>query len=416
MRILHVNKFLYRRGGAEGYMEDVAALQREAGHEVAFWGMDHPENVHTTYERFFPRYLEFEPPPPGLKAKADIAARMLWSTSAKRGMAGVIEAFRPDVAHLHNVYHQLSPSILRPLAAAGVPAVMTLHDYKLACPTYQFLDHGQPCEACLGGHFHHAVRRRCKNGSLVSSTLAAVELTLHTRTGAYGHIGAFVCPSRFLRDKMVEAGVYPDRMRHIPHFVDHDGVAPATGPGTGVAFGGRLSPEKGVDTLIDAVGLDKRLRLRVAGDGPIRAELEERACRVAPGRIEFLGRVTKEALADVFRAAAVVAMPSRWYENQPMTVLEAYGCGRPVVGTALGGTPELVDDGVDGALVPPEDPTALASALARFTEDPATAHAMGAVGRGKLAATFAPGIHVQRIDAVYAEVGARPSPRREARR
>ena len=143
MRILHVNKFLYRRGGAEAYMEDLADLQVAAGHTVSFFGMAHPLNTHLEYASHYPRDIEFEPPPAQLSERVRGVARMLYSTSASKGMDAVLSEFRPDVVHLHNIYHQLSPSVLRPIARRRIPAVMTLHDYKLACPTYRFLDHAK---------------------------------------------------------------------------------------------------------------------------------------------------------------------------------------------------------------------------------------------------------------------------------
>ena len=135
------------------------------------------------------------------------------------GLLQAEEDFRPDVVHLHNVYHHLSPSILGPVARRRIPAVMTLHDYKLACPSYQFLDHGNLCQACLGGHFQNAIRRRCKDGSLGASVVVATELFIHTRTGAYAPVRRFICPSRFLAGRMKAAGVFPDRLRQVPHFV-----------------------------------------------------------------------------------------------------------------------------------------------------------------------------------------------------
>src|SRR5215213_1753232 len=232
MRILHVNKFLYRRGGAEGYMLDLAELQVRAGHEVAFYGMDHPEN----------------PPRP-----------------------------------------------------------------------YQLLDHGRVCEACLGGHFHHAVLRRCKDGSLGASAVVAVESTVHRLTRAYGTVGWFISPSRFLAGKMAQGGVSPDRLRVLDHFVDTASTVPKTVAGGQVLFAGRLAPEKGVDVLIGAMaGLGSWAELDVAGDGPERARLEALAVEHAPGRVRFHGRLPKGRLLDMVRSAAVVVVPSRWHENQPM--------------------------------------------------------------------------------------------------
>jgi glycosyltransferase involved in cell wall biosynthesis len=407
LRILHVNKYLYRRGGAESYMQAVAALQRDAGHEVAFFGMDHPENDPQPYAQHFPSYLELEPPPASAVDKFTGFGRMVWSTSARRGIDAVVASFQPDVVHLHNTYHHLSPSILGPVARRDIPAVMTLHDYKLACPTYRFLDKGELCEACLGGHFTQAVRRRCKDGSLGSSAAMAAELAIHTAVRAYRHVQVFVCPSRFMAGRMAAAGVFPERLRWIPHFVEPVPERSVEGSGP-VVVAGRLSPEKGVDTLIDAIGrLTEPVRLDVAGEGPDRARLEELATRTADGRVRFLGRLDSAEMDALIGDAVAVVLPSRWYENQPMIVLEAFARGVPVVASDLGGTPELIRHGTDGFLVPPDDPVSLASALQTLLDDPARTRAMGKAARERSLTDFAPDVHLARLDSAYADAGRR---------
>ncbi len=408
MRILHVNKFLYRRGGAEAYMEDLADLQVAAGHTVAFFGMAHPLNTHLEYARHFPSHIEMEPPPTSLQGRLRGAARMVYSTSASRGMDAVLAAFAPDVVHLHNIYHQLSPSVLRPVARRHLPAVMTLHDYKLACPTYQFLDHGNICEACLGGRFHNAVLRRCKDGSLAASAAAAGELFIHTATRAYSPVNIFICPSRFLRDKMTEAGVFVRRLRHVPHFIDTAGIATKEIPGGDMLVAGRLSPEKGVDVAIRALALLDGAGLDIAGTGPEEARLRALAEQVAPGRVRFHGLVDKAGVHRLMLAASVVAVPSRWYENQPMVVLEALSRGVPVVASALGGLPELIQPGVTGSLVPPNDPAALAAALAPFVADPVVRY---------VDASSRPGVRAHRASPPSATSSASTPPTpRQARR
>ena len=405
MRILHVNKFLYRRGGAEGYMFDLAALQREAGHRVEMFGMSHPENEPMPYAGLFPSRVEFEPPPAGAAGKVRGIGRMLWSTSAKRGIEAVLDDLRPDVVHLHNIYHQLSPSILAPLRRRRIGALMTLHDYKLACPTYRFLDHGAPCEACLAHRFWEPLLKRCNGGSLGASAVNAAELSLHTIGGAYAPVGIFACPSRFLEAKMRQGKVFPDRLRWIPNFVDVGAVAAAAGPGNGrVVFAGRLSDEKGVDTLVEAVAATPGLEADVAGDGPARPALQALAAeRGAAGRVRFHGRLPFEGVQELLRASSVAVCPSRWYENQPLAVLEAFASGLPVVGTSLGGVPELIEPGVDGRIVPPNDPIALGEALAGLVSDPDGAFDMGRRGRDKAEREFAPGVHMDRLNGLYAE-------------
>jgi glycosyltransferase involved in cell wall biosynthesis len=404
MRVLHVHKFLFRAGGSDAYVQDVADLQRATGDEVAFFGMQHPDNIPTGYESHYPSYVAFDPPPPTLPGKVRAGARMLWSRSARIGIDAVIEEFRPDIAHLHGIYHQLSPSVLRPLKRHRVPTVMTLHDYKLACPTYRFLDHGRVCEACIGGKFHHAVLRRCRDGSLTASAMLAGELALHTLLGAYSAVNLFLCPSRFMVSKMSEAGVYPDRLRHLPLFSDVAGLTPKEGLGGAILYAGRLSEEKGVDVLIRAAGLlEAGSVVEVAGDGPQAAGLRQLADEVAPGRVRFLGWLGKHDLHRVLRAASVLVLPARWYENQPISILEALGSGVPVLTTTLGGAPELIDHGVDGLLVPPDDSEALASALRGLVADPERAAAMGRAGRRKVERDFAPANHLAGLRHLYEE-------------
>jgi glycosyltransferase involved in cell wall biosynthesis len=324
-------------------------------------------------------------------------------------MDAVVGAFRPDVVHLHNVYHQLSPSVLKPLAERGIPALMTLHDYKLACPSYLFLDHGNVCEACLDGRFRHAVTRRCKDGSLGASAVLALESRLHRTFGAYSSVGAFVCPSRFLAGRMATAGVYPERLRVLSNFVDVDTVATKARPGGGVVYAGRLSHEKGVDVLVEAVGLLGQARLDIAGDGPERSALEALAAARAPGRVRFHGRLPRDEMLSVLRSAAVAVMPSRCHENQPMAVLEAFASGLPVVVTSLGGMPELVEPGADGQVVPSGNPAAMAAAIAGLLAEPERGLAMGRAARAKAERAYAPARHVERLDELYRGLAGVPA-------
>ncbi len=407
VRILHVNKFLHRRGGAESYMLDLAERQRSRGDRVSFFAMEHPDNQADPNQDLFPSRMELNPPPDGLLGRARTAGQILYRPDARSSMEAVLERDRPDVVHLHNIYHQLSPSILRPIARRGVPAVMTLHDYKLVCPTYQFLDHGQICEACLPGRFREAAKRRCNNGSTFGSALSALELRVHTSTRAYSPVRAFLCPSDFLRAKMAEGGVFPDRLVHLPNFCDVTGLTPATEPGRGILYAGRLSPEKGVDVLLEAAALlPPDLAVTIAGDGPARADLERLAqARGLGERVRFLGRIPGADLHAQMRRHAVVVVPSRWYENQPMSVLEAYGCGRPVVASDLGGMSEQIEDEVTGRLVPYNDPRALAEAVDAVVSDPARAHEMGRAARARAEQDYGIDRHLQDLDVVYRGVG-----------
>ena len=235
----------------------------------------------------------------------------------------------------------------------------------------------------------------------------AVDLTVHTLLRSYRHVDAFICPSRFLAGQMERGHVYPDRMHVIRHFIDLDGVEPKQAPGGNAVIAGRISAEKGIDVAIRAIAhLPEPAHLDVAGDGPARAELEALAAAQAPGRVTFHGRLAKDQLFDLLRASSVALVPSTWYENQPMAVLEGMAAGLPVIGTDLGGLPELIDEGVDGYLVPPSDEKALAGAIGRVIEDSSRAFKMGQNGRRKIESDFSPSVHLDRISGLYRRLGA----------
>ena len=406
MRVLHVNKFLYRRGGAEAYMLDLADAQAGRGDDVALFGMHHPENLPSPFWQCFPRGVDFTSG--GLPGRAAAVGRMLWSSSARRGIEEVVRLHRPDVVHLHNIYHHLSPSILRAIAAADVPMVLTMHDYKLVCPSYQLLDHGRPCEACIGGSLLEPVRRRCKDGSLGASVAVAMETAVHRALRAYDPVDVLVSPSAYLAEKMTAGGVDPGRIEICPLFT---ASGPDEGPTKGigsrrVAFVGRLEAEKGVDVLIRAVAELPCLHLSVAGEGSTAHALRDLAERVAPSRVAFLGRLDRSGVRALLGSVQTVVVPSRWPENQPLTVLEALAAGAPVVASAIGGIPEIVEHGATGLLVPPDDQEALMAALDRLDRDRSLAAALSKAARER-ASDFGVERHLAGLDEIYEQARER---------
>lgn len=406
-RVLQVDKFLRRFGGAAGYMLDLGDLLRSRGHQVEYFSADHPDNLPSTYQELFPHVEEYDPPPDGLSARVRSAASMFWSLRAEQSMEAVLDDFRPDVVHLHNIYHQLSPSILKPIQARGIPMVMTLHDFKLVCPTYRFHDGRAPCEACLGGGFHHAVIRRCKSGSVINSAVVASETAFHRLIGAYEPVDRFICPSRFLFEKLVQGGYRSSHLIHIPNFT---GVPVATDPptqGTAVLSVGRLSQEKGIDTLIRACAIPPARRLRIAGDGPLSDELRSLANRLAPATTAFLGQLDSESVLTEIDTARVVAFPARGYENMPLAIIEAMARGVPVVVTDIGGSPELVSGERTGMCAPPDDPISLRRAIDRLDDD-ALATRLGRAGIDVVQKKYSPDVHVTQIEGLYEQLVSAP--------
>lgn len=402
MRILHVDKFLRRAGGAAIYMLTTAARQEALGHEVEFFSMRDDRNLDATYEDEFPPFVVFDAPV-GARGRAVAAGRMLWSPSAARGMARVVERFRPDVVHLHNIYHQLSPSILRPLAEARIPTVMTVHDAKLVCPTYLLLSNGEICEACVGGQVWHCTTRRCQGGSLAASALLTIESGAHRAARAYRHIARLITPSRFHADLLRRDRLYADRVRELVNPIDATAIERREGAGDGFVSIGRLDHQKGVDVAIRAIGVVEGATLTVAGDGPQRAEFERLAQDVAPGRVTFLGHVDAATVAGLNRSARAAVTVVQGHENMPLSVLETMAASVPLVVSRLGGLPEMVHDGTEGFVVPHDDVTAIAAAVRRLHTDPVLSVALGGAARVRVERDFAVGPHLDRLFELYAE-------------
>jgi glycosyltransferase involved in cell wall biosynthesis len=379
LRILVVNKFHWPKGGSERVYFDLADGYARHGHDVVPFAMRSPRNVPTPWEdRFAPEVSWTGGPLRRLRT----AAAAIHSQEAARCLRRLVRETRPDVAHLHNFHHQLSPSIVDVLREERVPAVHTLHDYKVICPNYLLYTEGAVCERCRGGRFHHAALHRCLDGRLGPSVVAAVEMTWHRarRTLERG-IRRFVSPSRFLAGKLREFGVDESRIRVVPNGVDPAAFPVSAAAGDGFVTAGRLSREKGMPTLFRALAAAGDARLTVCGTGPLEGDLRRWAERLAPGRVTFAGHLERDALLARIRGARAVVLPSEWYENAPMGALEALASGVPVIGSALGGIPEVVRDGDTGLLFPPGDAEALAARLRELQAGPDRARELGARGR-----------------------------------
>ena len=396
-----MNKFHFVKGGAERYVADLTDAQTRAGHEVAPFAMAHPRNAATPFARYFPPEVDFDGP---AARSLGVAARIIYSTEAAACLDRLLRDWRPDVAHLHNIAHQLTPSILHVLKRHRVPVVQTLHDYKIACPSYLFLDHGAICERCRGGRFYEAARRRCHRNSFAAGVVLATEAYVHRALRSYDVVSRFLCPSEWMRDTMARHGLPAAKLTHLPYCVPAAHYCPAEGVGEDVLYAGRLSREKGLGTLLAALRLLPGARVMVAGEGPERAALE--AAQAEGVAVTLLGYLSGDALHEAVRRARVVVVPSEWYENLPFAVLEAMALGRPVVGARIGGIPELVEHGVTGYTFAPRDVEGLAQALARVLADGPAAAMQGHTARARIVADFSPDVHLTRLHEIYETAAA----------
>jgi glycosyltransferase involved in cell wall biosynthesis len=399
-RVLMVNKFHYPRGGAEHYMFRLAGLLKQRGTEVDYFAMRDARNLPCPTDRYFVSEVSFEQPPQGLSGRIGMAGRMVYSREARSKMGRLLADRTPDLAHVHNIYHQLSPSLLAPLRRRGVPVVMTVHDFKLVCPVYSLLSHGEICERCVSNGFGPAVRHRCNRGSLSGSLLVAGETWAHRRLGLYRDgVDVFITPSAFARDRLITGGYPAERIVVVPNCVVADDYHPLHRAGDHALYVGRLSREKGVEVLVRAAAASGA-RVKMVGDGPLRPTLE-RMIAESGADVELLGFRSGEELSAAVQAASAVVMPSICHDNCPLAVIEAMAWGKPVIGSRVGGIPELVRDGEEGVLVPHGDTAALGAAMLRLQEDPELAERMGRAGRARVEAHYDAGPHYRAVAAAY---------------
>jgi glycosyltransferase involved in cell wall biosynthesis len=404
MRVLAANKYYFVKGGAERYYFELADILRSRGHEVVPFAMQHERNDPSEHADLFVSHEAFDGGA-GPLTQLRAAARVVYSVEARRKIETLVERVRPDVAHLHNIAHQLSPSILWGLRARGVPVVQTLHDYKLVCPNYQMFVHGETCERCRSWRYWNAVVHRCMRDSLARSATVCVEAYAHRILRTYEQgVSLFIAPSRSLRDRMIAHGVAAEKIVHLPYAIGLSAYQPAYAPGGYVMFVGRLAAGKGVETLLRAAARARSVRFRIVGSGPLGPALQTTAANERLDNVEFLGHLSGRDLARAFQGALSVVVPSECYENSPLAIYETFAYGKPVVGSSIGGIPELVVEGETGRLFEPGDAAGLAEALVRLWDDPAKAADMGRAARLRVEREFGPERHYEEIVRIYERV------------
>jgi len=408
MKVLLVNKFYYLRGGAERSVFETKKLLEEKGHRVIPFSMFDERNQPSPYGKYFVDQVEFNARH-SVRQKLNIVPRVIYYREARRRLEQLLRRERVDVAHLHNIAHQISPSILDSLRKAQVPAVQTLHDYKLICPTYTLMAGGKVCQRCLGGRYYHAVLQKCNKGSLTASLLNTVEMYTHRALGLYRRgIDLYLAPSRFLKNKLKEDGTLRTPVIYLPNAIDAGQYRPRyDDDGYGLYFG-RLSPEKGVHTLIRAMKGLPSIELRIIGEGLQGEELRRMVEEQNVTNVRFLGSLYGDELKKVLSGARYVVVPSECYENCPFSVLESFAMGKPVLGSAIGGIPELIDPGADGWLFRPGDSGDLREKIRQLDRDGRVRAAMGRRARQKVEQRFGLESHYRDLMGAYRRVIERP--------
>jgi glycosyltransferase involved in cell wall biosynthesis len=403
-RLLSINNYHYLRGGSEAVYFEHNRLFELEGWEVVPFSMQNPQNEPSNWSTYFVRDTEgvAELSTMGKLARA---ATAIYSTEAARRVRELIALAPPTIAHAHNIYHHLSPSVLVELHRHKIPVVLTLHDLKLVCPAYKMHTQGASCERCRGGALRNVIFNRCIKDSTAMSALVWLESTVHQMLDLYMRsVTRFVVPSRFFLAKFAEWGVDTSRFVHIPNSVSVDTRSLDPEPGDTFVYLGRLVPEKGVATLLRAAA-QARIRLRIIGTGSEEAALRRLAGELG-GEVEFAGYLTGDALRTALSSARAVVVPSEWYENAPISVMEASALGLAVIGADIGGIPELIRPEETGFVFTSGSVDSLAEVLTRVRglSSPALRR-LGKAGREWMRAEFSPAVYRNRMLELYRQIG-----------
>ncbi|HUB02877.1 MAG TPA: glycosyltransferase family 4 protein [Terriglobales bacterium] len=405
MRILYCNKYDYRFSGTESYLFELIEQINLRGHNTALFTMDHGVIPAFTGRAYRVPHIDFKNPQAGFLKRARLAAHALYSRSARHSLGDCIADFSPDVAHIRSIYHHLSPSILWEFKRRGVPVLYHLNDFKIVCPSYNLVAHGEACRACCRGAFYHVITEGCYSGGRSKAVVLAAEAYLHKWLQTYRRcVDLFLAPSEFVRSELIANGFPPDLIEVLPHFQD----LPATGElghdeGYLLYFG-RLSAEKGVDELLRALARVSHIPVVIAGDGPERERLEALARELHLTQVCFVGNVGRKKLNRLIAGSSFTLFPSHAYETLGKSILESYAFARPVVASDLGSRREFVEHGVTGLLYRPGDRDQLAHSIGFLFDRPDIIEKMGANARARVKSNHSPEQHLEKLLGFYSRL------------
>ncbi len=398
MKIIFANNYYYLRGGSERVFFDEMSALSQTGYQVIPFSMNHLNNNVSEWSDFFAPTIEYENV--SLTKKLANGPKLVYSYQSRSYFNRLVKKVQPDILHAHNIYGRLTTSIIDTCKKSYIPVVMTLHDYKLICPSYLLLNGGGICDKCKQFKYYHCFWSKCHKNNRSASLVYTVESYFNYLLEKYNKVDFFICPSKFIFRKHEEGGILPEKLIYLPNYVNIDSYVPDFLHKNYILFVGRLSKEKGLFTLLKAVkGVD--VQLRIVGDGAMRAELELFAQENDINNVQFDGYKSGVALKEIFRGAMFVVFPSEWYENAPMTLLESFAYGKPVIASNIGGVPELVEENKTGLLFKPCDFMGLRENILFLINNPSQITLMGQKARLKVEEEYNVHVHLEKVIQIY---------------
>lgn len=381
MKILVVHNAYQLAGGEDSVVRNEVALLQKHGHEVQL-------------------HLVSNDSVRGIIGKISAALGVVFSPLSYFRIRKLLKAQQPDIVHVHNFFPLISPAVFYACKATRTPVVMTLHNYRLVCPTALLMHNGQVTERSLAHGPWWTISKRVYRDSYIGTLMLALMISVHKTLGTWNHtVGRFILLSQFSISKFVQAGINPQLLTIKPNFVDVE-QAPEQ-ERTGFLFVGRLSQEKGIDVLLSALRKlqesdQHKIQVAVAGDGPLADEVKQSAPLVKP-----LGSLKTEEVREWMSSSSALILPSVWYEGFPMVIVEAYACGLPIIASRIGALAELIEDGVTGLLFNPGDADDLANKIQWASQHPEKIKEMGRLSRQRYEAKYTSEKNYQQLISIY---------------
>jgi glycosyltransferase involved in cell wall biosynthesis len=390
MKILLVHNTYQYRGGEDVVLDQERQLLKNAGHEVV------------EYQRHNSEIQQYS-----TVQKVSLLVRTVWASDSRREFSALLQENKPDIVHIHNTFPLISPSIYWACRSAQVPVVQTLHNYRMFCPQANFFRDGKTCEDCIDGNFWQGVRHGCYRDSRLETAPVALMLWVHHALKTWHRmVDRYIVLTAFSRSRFVNAGLPADKIVVKPNFVPDTGVR--TQEGSYALCVGRVSQEKGVTALLKAWRqVPRTYVLRVIGDGPAREQLERDAKADGLSNVTFMGHQPRERVVEAMKGARFVIFPSELYENLPLTILESFACGVPVLASKLGAMQEIVEEGHTGMFFQPGDSEEIARVVSRAWEQPEYMGRLGAQARKEYETKYTAAANYQQLLEIYQDVIAR---------
>jgi glycosyltransferase involved in cell wall biosynthesis len=401
MKVILANKFFYVNGGSETVFFQEREFLVNKGYHVIDFSMQHPNNLASQNSGYFIPNIDYHNRRTSkignIKKIFETSKSFIYNKEAIKKIELIVHNEKPQIAHLHNIYHQITPAIIPVLKKAGVKVILTLHDYKLLCPSYSMLCSGQICNRCKGRNFYQASLNKCQEGSWLKSFLLSAEAYWHKWIKSYDGVDLFLAPSKFMAEIMTKFRIEETKVSVLHNGIDSLKYVRSDVDEEFILYFGRISEEKGVETLIRAHKKSgTKMPLKIVGTGPIKGHLQ----RQYPD-IEFLGYKSGDELYSFISAASFCVVPSQWYENCSMTVLESMAFGKPVIGSRIGGIPEQIDDGQSGFLFQMGSVEELAEKIRILADDKYLRSSMGKAARVILETKYSLSRHCDQLVRIY---------------